>query len=193
MSEGKIYIMQDVPITLVMPDDSEVSFILQRPNSMDNAFMFDMVEEAPGGQRIYKDPARIKRKAFADYYPVFYLNYDHHRMFTTYLLVAKQIQLKTNPGFMGDGENMIITNCIFQDDRARRSWKGNPVTAYSSVSEAKANPIRSGSLSLTLLGQEPLSWQEALTNYYFYHRRDSSELLASSSELISNPDIIISE
>ena len=192
MNEGQIYILQDVRIDLTMPDDTSVSFLLQRPNDPNNPFTFEMVEESPSGNRIYKDPSRTKQKSFCDYYPTFKLNYAHHRMFTTYLLVAKNIALKTAPGFVGS-ENYIVTNCLLENSIAtKNSLAGLNVSAYSSESEKKANIVPSGSTQLTFIGKTPLTWSEAL-QYYFYKRRDSSELLASSSELISNPDILITE
>lgn len=190
MIEGKIYILQDVPITLTMPDDSQVSFVLQRPNNPENPFTFEMLEEAPSGSNTFKDPSRTYQKSYCDYYPFFRLNYSHHRMFTTLLLVAKNIELKTNPGFIGDGEHFITTNCLFNGTRATKNFSGNAVSAYSAISEQNANPIRAGALTLELKGKEPLSWDEAL-EYYFYNRRDAAELRISDEESISNNEITL--
>lgn len=190
MIEGKVYILHDVPIDLTMPDGSVVGFILEKPNSLDKPFWFEMTAEAPAGERIYKDPKRRKQKHFEDYYPVFHLNYAHHMMFTTYLLVADNIALKTAPGFE-DTSNYITTNCLFLNESAVKNYKGiGALGAYSQQSEAKANPVKSGSTELVFGAKNPLTWQEALS-YYYYQRMDSSELLVSSDDIISNEEIVI--
>lgn len=190
MTEGKIYILQDVPIDLTMPDGSVVSFILEKPNDPNNAFEFEMTEEAPSGNRTFKDPTRRIQKHYTDFYPVFYLNYAHHSMFTTYLLVAENIALKTAPGFE-DADHYITTDCLLDASSVRKNYKGPPALgAYSTESEAKANPVKSGSINLVFKGRDPLTWQEAL-DYYFYQRIDSSDLLASSDEKISNDELVI--
>lgn len=190
-NEGKIYILQDVPVTLTMPDGTTQVFILEKPNAGQNPFWFQIVEEAPSGQRIYKDPTRSRQKSFVDYYPEFHLSYDRHRMFTTLLLVAANIALKTPPAF-ANSEHYITTNCLLQNDKAVKNYDTLPaLAAYSTESEAEANPIASGQEELVFIGKAPLNWQGAL-NYYFYQRMDTSNLLASSSKQISNDDLIIS-
>jgi len=190
MTEGKVYILQDVPIDLTMPDGSQESFILEKPTASEDPFWFEMTAEAPAGRRLYKDPSRTRQKAFTDYYPVFHLNYDFHRMFTTKLLVAENIALKTPPGFEST-DHYITTNCLLDNSSAvKRYHPIGAAGAYSTQSEAQANPLRSGRAELVFMGKSPLSWQQAL-GYYFYQRMDSSGLLASSDEPTSNDDLVI--
>jgi hypothetical protein len=160
---AKIYIIQDVDITLTMPDDSTESFTLQRPNSADNPYYFKMLAEAPSGERIYKDPSRTRQTAFADYYPEFHFSYDHHRMFTSLLLVASKIELKTVPPF----DEPLTTDVLLKGDSVTKNYAGGIVTATEGVGQRSANPVPSGQMELVFIGKKPLSWQQAL-NYTFY-------------------------
>lgn len=147
-------------ITLTMPDGSTQPFTLERPNGQD-PYWFRMVAEAPSGERIYKDPSRTRQTAFVDFYPEFHFSYDHHRMFTTLLLVADNIALKHSPPF----DTPMTTNCIFLNNEARKNWMEGMVVASSDAS--RPNPVPSGSAELVFVGREPLDWQGALS-YEFY-------------------------
>lgn len=157
---GNIYIIDNVSITLTMPDSSTQAFTLERPNGQ-NPYWFRMMAEAPSGERIYKDPSRTRQTAFVDYYPEFHFAYDHHRMFTTLLLVAENIALKHSPPF----DAPMQTNCLYLGDEARKNWMKGLVVASSN--SARPNPVPSGQTELIFVGKEPLGWQGAL-NYTFY-------------------------
>lgn len=160
---AKILTLQDAEITLTMPDGSERAFTLAKPNG-ENPYWWRMIAEAPGGQRLYKDPSRTRQSAFADYYPEFHFSYGHHRMFTTLLLVAKNIALKTAPPF----DNPRVTDCLLANAEAVKNYlAGMAVASDAAGSHRAANPVPSGELELVFIGREPLSWQQAL-EYEFY-------------------------
>jgi len=158
---SSIYIIKDVNITLTMPDDTTEVMTLEAPNDAHSPYWFRMIEEAPSGERIYKDPSRTRQKAFVDYYPEFHFNYAHHRMFTTLLLVAKNIELKHSPPF----DTPMTTDCIFLNDSAKKNYMGGMAVASSDANNP--NPVASGETELVFIGKKPLSWQQAL-NYIFY-------------------------
>lgn len=160
------YYIEEADITLTMPDDTTVQFTMETPNTS-NPYWFRIIEEAPSGERIYKDPSRTRQKAFADYYPEFHFNYGNHMMFTSMLLVAKSIGVQKYPPF----DSPVTVECLLQNDSVIKNWfAGMPIATDSVVSLEEANPVPSGDTELVFIGKEPMTWQE-VTNFTFYQNQ----------------------
>lgn len=150
-----IYIIGDTDLTLTMPDGSTRGFTLQAPTGGQAPWWFAVKEEAPSGQRLYKDPLRRRQKAWSYYYPEFHFSYGHHRMFTSALLAARNIALQA--GFYKWPVDVLLAN----PEAVKNYLEGMAVAGPAS------DPVPSGELELVLVGRARESWQQA-TRYYFY-------------------------
>lgn len=154
--------IEEADIDLVMPDDSIQSFTMETPNA-DNPYWFRIIEEAPSGSRMYKDPSRTRQKHFVDYYPEFHFNYSSHKMFTALLLVADTVKVRKYPPF----DSEVIVDCIFDGSSVTKNWAFGMPIAEDGTNVEDSNPIPSGETELVFIGKEPMTWQEAM-NFTFY-------------------------
>lgn len=170
-----------------MPDGSTRMFYLEAPNSRQGLFEWS-ITELPIQQK-YRDTTKQLQKGYSLYHYQATLRYQFHYMFLTPLLVATNTKLKHPPGFESV-DSYMETDCLLENEEAQKNYiQSLTVGMYTSKSERAAN-LPSGQTELRFTGRKAMTWDEVL-DYYFYQRMDSSDLLASSDDEISNSDIVI--
>ncbi len=148
MSYLKFYIITDTTITLVMPDGSEQTMILEAPTAKDSPYEMDV--QQVNVQEDFDDTAFNRQKGYKKFRFVFRYRYDYHRMDLIALLAAETVKLKVPVYLWDDDRYYQEFNCkLLNENFIRKAQNG----IYAQGSGQLNNKVPNGDQVLEFMSE----------------------------------------